>query len=194
MDVDSSNDAYIEEYERARNTLATSNWSHGLQQLEQLAHRGSITSILLVADEMRKGQLYNQDLPGAEAWYKVAVDSGSARGLFGLGLTYLLMGRSSEAIQYLESAIARDYAPAYNALAGIYFRGDGVLIDRQKARDLWRGGACRGHLPAKKNLLHQSLHGRYGIWGRIVALMNLLPVVLEISVIKVTSPYSDRLR
>ncbi|MDB5492720.1 MAG: hypothetical protein JWP86_57, partial [Phenylobacterium sp.] len=152
-DSDARDDPFIAEYERARDSLHTSEWRRRLEELEQLAYRGSIMSILLVSDAMRDGWMYDQDLPGAEAWYRVAVESGSARGLFGLGLTHLLMGRFSEAVQDLEAAIARNYPPAYNALAGIYFRGDGVPVDRPRARHLWRKGAAMGHLPAKRNLV-----------------------------------------
>jgi TPR repeat protein len=129
-DIDARSDPHLAEYERARDLLQTSDWRDGLKELEGLAHRGSIMSMLLVSDAMRNGWLYHQDLPRAEAWYQVAVESGSARGLFGLGLTRLLMGRYSQAIQDLEAAIARRFPPAYNALAGIYFRGDGVPADR----------------------------------------------------------------
>lgn len=117
-------------------------------------------SMLLVSDAMRVGWMYDRDLPGAEAWYRVAAESGSARGFFGLGLTHLEMSRFSDVVQDLEAAIARHYPPAYNALAGMYSRGDGVPVNRQRALDLWRKGASLGHLPAKRNLVLQSLWGR----------------------------------
>ena len=129
FDADASNDPFLVDYERARDLLQTADWRQGLQELEGLARRGSIMSILLVADAMRDGWKYDKDLPGAEAWYRVAAESGSARGLFGRGLTHLLMDRFSEAIQDLEATIARGYPPAFNALAGVYFRGDGVPVD-----------------------------------------------------------------
>lgn len=193
-DVDARNDPLLAEYERARDLLQGSDWRQGLEEMEGLARRGSLMSMLLVSDAMRDGWMYDQDLPGAEAWYQVAVESGSARGLFGLGLTHLLMDRFSEAIQDLEAAIARGYPPAYNALAGIYFRGDGVPVDRQRALNLWRKGASLGHLPAKRNLVRESIHGRYGLLGRVAGWLNLLPVAFEIGTVRTTNRYTDRLR
>jgi len=193
-DVDARNDPLLADYVQARDLLHTADWRVGLRELEQLAHRGSIMSMLLVSDAMRDGWMYDQDLPGAEAWYRVAVRSGSARGLFGLGLTHLLMGRFAEAIQDLEEAVARDFPPALNALAGIYFRGDGVPVDRRKALDLWRRGASLGHLPAKRNLVQQSIHGRLGASRIIEGLMALLPFACEWVTVRRTSPYTDRLR
>jgi|GEM_PF-2810100 len=160
--------------------------------MERLAYGGSLMSMLLVSDAMRTGWMYDQDLPGAENWYRVAVESGSARGLYGLGLTRLQMGRFSEAIQDLEAAIARGFPPAYNALAGIYFRGDGVPVDRRRALDLWLKGAALGHLPAKRNLVQQRLHGRYGFWVRVTGALNVLPIAIEI--VTRTNRHTDRMR
>lgn len=125
---------------------------------------------------------------------KVAVDSGSPRGLLGLGRTHLQMNRFADAIQDLETAIEQGYAPAYNLLACMYFNGQGVAVDRRRARELWRKGASLGHLPSKRNLLQQSLNGRYGFRGRIEALIKFLPTVVEFAVTQVTNRHTDRLR
>lgn len=193
-DVDARNDPFLAEYERARDAVRGPDWERGLQELERLAHKGSLMSTLLVSDAMRTGWMYDQDLPGAEAWYQSAAASGSARGLFGLGLTYLVTDRFGEAIQSLEAAIAREFPPAYNALAGIYFRGDGVPADRSKALSLWRRGAALGHVPAKLNMTRQQIAGHYGLWGRVIGFLNILPAALGVVEAKASAPYSDRLR
>lgn len=193
-DIDARSDPHMAEYERARDLAQTSDWRQALQDLERLAHAGSIMSILMVSDAMLTGWSYAQDLPRAEAWYQVAVESGSARGLVGLGLTHLLMGRYSEAIQDFEAAIARGFPPAYNALAGIYFRGDGVPVDRRRALELYRKGASLGHLPAWRNLVQQSLHGRFGPFRRVVGLLTAFPMAYELVRVKAKTPYTDRLR
>ncbi|HYC73831.1 MAG TPA: hypothetical protein VEC04_03230 [Brevundimonas sp.] len=151
-------------------------------------------SILFVADAMRVGSMYEPDLPGAEAWYKVAEKSGSVRGTFGLGLTYLRMGRIAEARRKLEEAISKNYPPAFNALAGIYFRGDGAAQDLQRARDLWRKGASLGHLPARRNLLAQQLRGRYGVLDFIAGVISFVPTIASIVSTRLKNPYTDLLR
>lgn len=193
-DIDVRNDPLLAEYERARDLLQGTEWSQGLDDMEALAHRGSMMGTLLVADALLHGWMYDQDLPRAESWFEVAVAWGSARGLFGLGLTHLLMDRFSEAIQELEAAITRNFPPAYNALAGIYARGDGVPVDRQRALQLWRKGAALGHLPAKRNLLRALVQGRYGFWGRVEGFLNVVPVAFEIVRVRNTNRYTDRLR
>lgn len=195
-DVDARNDPLLAEYERARGLLWGSDWRRGLDELEGLAHQGSLMSMLLVADAMRVGWGYDQHLPEAEAWYQVAVESGSVRGLCGLGLTHLQMGRFSDAIQDLEAAIARDFPPAYNAMAGVYFRGDGVPVDRQRALRLWRRGASLGHLGAKRDLLQALIQGRYGLLGRVEGVLKALPLAIEIvrTRNRYGNGYTDRLR
>lgn len=194
FDVDARNDPFLAEYEKARDLLSGSDWRQGLAQIEHLASLGSIMSILLVSDNLRNGGLYDQDLRAAEAWYQVAITYGSGRGLFGIGLTHLLMGRFDESVLNLEAAISKNYPPALNSLAGIYFRGDGVPVDIRRALALWRKGAALGHIPAKRNLIEQSLQGRLGPYRYLLGILTLVPVALEISAAKSKFQYSDRLR
>jgi tetratricopeptide (TPR) repeat protein len=72
---------------------------------------------LYIADAMRLGTLYDEDLRGAERWYIAAAQAGSGRALTGLALTYLAMGRREEAIAELRKATRLPYPPAFNILA-----------------------------------------------------------------------------
>jgi tetratricopeptide (TPR) repeat protein len=180
FDRDARSDPYLAEYKRVVDLLWTSEWRPALKELEGLARNGSIMSILLIADLIRAGRMYERDLPGAEEWYRIAVETGSARGHFGLGLTYRDMGRLEDAVRELEVAIARNFPPALNALAVMYFRGEAGLVDRPKALDLWRRGASLGHIPSKRNLVEQYVHGSYGLWRRILGNVAVLPVAIEI--------------
>jgi hypothetical protein len=174
-------DPYFVDFERARDLLKGSEWRRGLKELEGLAHSGSIMSMLLVSSCMLEGWGYDQDLPGAEAWYRVAAESGFARGFFGLGLTHLRMGRFSEAVEDLEVSISKGYPPAYNALAYIYWRGgDGIQIDRRRAFELWKTGSTFGHLEARKGLVMAHIQGCAGIGGRVEGYLNLLPLAVKI--------------
>jgi TPR repeat protein len=179
-DVDARGDPYLAEFERARDLLQGSEWRRGLKDLEDLAHRGSIMSMLLVSGCMLEGWGYDQDLPGAEAWYRVAAQSGSARGYFGLGLARLRMGRFREAIDALEAAISNGYPPAYNALAYIYSQGEGVPIDRRRALGLWRTGSSLGHLASKRGLTWALVHGYAGIRGRFEGFLHVFPLAVRI--------------
>lgn len=179
-DVDARDDPYWAEFECALDLLQGPEWPRGLGELEDLAHRGSIMSMLLVSGCMLEGWGYDQDLPGAEAWYRVAAKSGSARGYFGLGLARLRMARFREAIDDLEAAASKGYPPAYNALAYIYSRGEGVPVDRHRALGLWRTGASLGHLASKHGLTWALVRGHAGIRGRFEGLLNVFPLAVRL--------------
>lgn len=193
-DADARDDLLFAEYERARDLLYGKDWRRGLQELESLANRGSVMSILLIADALRRGWKYARDLPNAEAWYQVAVERGSVRGRYGLGLTHIAMGRFDKAIEGLNAAIIRNYPPAYSVLAGIYFEGKGVPVDRKKALNLWRRGASLGHLPSKRNLAYQRLRGADGLVGRIKGFFTGLQWAIEMVGVQDRNRYTDRLR
>lgn len=174
-------DPFCEEFERARSLLEGAEWQRGLEELEGLASRGSVLSTICVAGCMLEGWGYDQDLPGAEAWFHVAADAGFSAGLFGLGLTYLRMGRFSEAAQELQKAVSRNYRPAYNALAYLYSRGEGVSPDRRQALALWRTGASQGHLAAKRGLARALIHGYGGFKGRVEGVGYTVRLAFEIA-------------
>jgi TPR repeat protein len=186
-------DPYLDEYVRARDLMATDR-IQAIKDMEALAHRGSVLSMFFVADAVRDGYIYERDLSCAERWYEAAAAAGWARGLTGLALTHLLMGRTEEAVKELEAAIEDNYPPAMNTLAGIYFRGDGGFTDKSKALALWKRGASLGHFHAKRHLIDQSLHGKFGFWRRLMAVPQIASLIADHISIHGTNPYTDRLR
>ncbi len=192
-DIDARSDPYLDEYVKARDRIAAEGpWA--VKEMEALAYRGSIMSILYVSDAMRAGTTYDQDLLGAERWYEVAMASGSIRGLAGLASTHLLMGRVEQAVTELEAAVEKSYPPAMNDLAGMYFRGDLGRRDKPKALALYRRGAALGHYPSKRNLVRLSLHGGFGFWRRWVAIAQIPGVIADHFKIQSTNRYTDRMR
>lgn len=178
--LEALNDPHREQFEQARAMLDGPEWRSGLEELETLAHEGSMLSALSVASCMLEGWGYEQDLPGAEAWYRVAADAGFSAGAFGLGLTYIRMRRFAEAAEELRRAEERDYRPACNALAYLHARGEGVPLDRKKALTLWRTGASQGHPSARISLARALLILGYGgLQGRLEGLGQLFRLVSE---------------
>jgi TPR repeat protein len=177
--LEALDDPFREEFERARALLDGPEWERGLDELEALAHAGSMLSTICVAGCMTKNWYDHKDLAGAEAWYRVAAEAGYSAGHFGLGVTYLQRGRFSEALVEFQEAAASNYRPAYNALAYLYSRGEGVALDRRKALALWRKGASQGHQRAKFALAGALLHGYGGVRGRFEGLAHLFRLMAE---------------
>ena len=193
FDEEEQRDPHLAEYVAARRLLNT-DLRQGLRIMEELSHRGSIMSILFVADAMRTGWEYEQDLPGAERWYQVAVDAGSMRGLWGLALTHRRMGKHDEAIRELELAISNNYPPAMNTLASINYIGSGVSTDKAKAYELWRRGAALGHFYSKRNLAWRYLRGELGFWSRIFSISMFFSLLFDVIFIISRNKYSYRMR
>lgn len=178
--LEALDDPFREEFERARALLDGPEWERGLKELETLAHAGSMLSTICVAGCMAKGWYNHQNLPGAEAWYRVAAEAGYSVGFFGLGVTYHRMGRFSDASAEFQEAASRNYSPAHNALAYLYSRGEGVPLDRQQALALWRTGASQGHQQARRALAKALIHGYGGLKGRFEGLGQMFGLVAEV--------------
>lgn len=173
-------DPFRAEFERARALLDGPEWEEGLERLETLAHAGSMLSTICVAGCMTKGWYGYDDLPGAEAWYRVAAEAGYSAAFFGLGVTYYRMGRFSDAFVAYEEAASRGFPAAYYGLACLYWCGEGVSQDRQHALVLWREGASLGHQKSSHELARAQLHGYEGFRGRIEGLRYLFRMIAKI--------------
>ena len=193
FDLDASGDPYLLDYEAAR-SLTASDWQAGSREMERLAHSGSIMALLFVAEAMRDGRIYDQDLPGAENWFNVAVESTSVRGLWGRALTHLYMGRTEEAVGELEEAINRIYPPAMNSLARLYFTGTGVEKNKDKALALWRKASKMGHLPSRRNLIIVYMRGEYGARRVILGLGVCFLYIFKLYAVYSGNRDTDRLR
>lgn len=189
-----SQDLHIDRYKVARDRLHSDEWESGLNDLETLAHEGSLLSALLIADALREGRLYKQDLQMAEKWYSAAAESGSLRGCFGLGLTHLKLEQHDEAVRLLNLAAEAGYPPALNVLAGIYFRGNLSVRDRAKAEDFWNRAIDAGHVSAKVNYNFHKARGGYGVLRIPGGVVNYISAREEQERIKSISDEFDRLR
>lgn len=187
-------DLHVHRYTAARDKLHSEEWEAGLDDLEALAHEGSVLSMLLVADAMRDGWLYRQDLEMAKKWYAVAAESGALRGWFGLGLTYLKSEQYREAVRYLNMAADAGYPPALNTLAGMYFRGDLGVRDIAKAGRYWSDAIDAGHVSAKVSFNFWRARGRYGVLQILPGIANYVAARSEQDRIRSIPQEFDRVR
>jgi TPR repeat protein len=193
FDRDQDIDPYFREYMSARSLLADEPVAAAIE-MQALANRGSIMSVLYTADALRMGWGYDQDLPKAERWYRVAADAGSHRALHGLGLTYYAMGRHEESRKEWELAVSRGFPPSMNALGSVYFNGIGVAVDKQRALELWRRGAAAGHLYSKRSLAFEFLKGQFGPSKILEGVGLYLSMAAQAFKVMSGDPHSDERR
>jgi len=74
-----------------------------------------------------------QDMDAALAYYMRAASRGHAAAKFNLGSFYRRTGEPARAVECYESASDRGHVRATKVLAIIFYRGDGVPIDRSRA-------------------------------------------------------------
>jgi TPR repeat protein len=121
----------------------------GLARLESLADRGSMNSMLYIADAYRLGEGVSADFVKAEHWYRRAAELDSVIANDVLGRIWLKAGLTDNAIAAFSKAAERGYAPAIYALGRIYLSGVGVAIDEQRAISLLEQAMALGSLHAK---------------------------------------------
>jgi TPR repeat protein len=188
-------DPFEREYETARDGLHSDTWREAVKRLEWLAESGSILSLLLIADAMRDGGwIYHRDLEGAKLWYQIGIDNGSLRALYGMGVAHNRSGDFAKALEVLEQAAARGYAPAFGALANMHYHGAGVPRDRRAAEVLWRKAASLGQLKSAMNLAACQVKGQYGLRGWLEGIVTIWPTVMAFVDERNDRPYSERLR
>ena len=161
------NDPYLSEYLSAGRTLDRDR-PQALREIESLARRGSVLSMLFVADSLRRGSDWKIDLDKSAGWYGHAASLGSGRAMYGLGRVHLARRELDKAIDALEAACDRGCGAAMWTLGLLYKQGgDGVAPDIDKARALFERGASQGHIWSSRTLSILLMSGRYGFWARL---------------------------
>ena len=144
-----------EQYEQSYNIFYT------------LAKNGDIDSQKNIANMLLYGLGTKKDEEEAYLWYKRIADSGDSKsqhaisgcyihGLYGFPVDYDL------AIKYLKEASKENYAAAKYDLAIMYFNGNGVVKDKNKARELLEENSKNGHNDSMKLLATYYLKGEFG--------------------------------
>jgi len=154
-------DPYEAEFRRASISALAGN-AKGWREIERLYEAGSPRSSLLIADALRIGRPYAQDLQYARRIYERAAKVGFVRGTHGMGLVDRKLDQYKKAIDEFSYCIERNYAPSMNILALMYMYGEGVSRDISASYDLWVRASKLGHSRSGKNLGLFLIRGFYG--------------------------------
>jgi TPR repeat protein len=119
-----------------------------------LAEAGDVTAQVQIADFCLSGLGAARSLPDALKWFGAAAAQGSTDAQVQLA-TLLLQAEDAtdkdavEAVELFQRAAARGNVDAEYNLGVCYRRGIGVAADRDKARQLYREAAIKGHNSAQ---------------------------------------------
>ena len=165
-----------------------------IDDLQRLARRGSLMSMVYLGNIYRRGEAdVPPDLTTAECWFRRAADKGSLVALFHLSILYLNQKRYPEAEAALTDGSRRDYAPSAYWLARLYWHGP---LDRRRPAEvvaLLERAANAGHIWANRDLGIGYLRGSFGLRpfrGLILLLRGAMAFLREFQ----SDPKSQRLR
>src|SRR5262245_44785590 len=162
-DIRWENEPDIEEYRRL-DALFKVDAERALAGFETLAKRGSIASMLYLAEEYRTGgPSRSKDLNKAKHWYAKADQEGLASASYMLGVVCTRLNEYDEAFAAFSRGATHDYLPAIYRLAMMHHDGLGTSQDIDRCRALLEIAASRGHLFAKRDLATLFIRGRFGL-------------------------------
>src|SRR6478752_6407261 len=121
----------LDELRRLHGLLSTDP-GRALAGLKELADRGSLMSMVYVANAYRKGIGTSVDTSRSEDWYRRAAAAGSALASYELGRICLDAKDYEGAHREFSDSAAKEYPPSMNLLAMMYVHGKGVDVDLKR--------------------------------------------------------------
>lgn len=162
MSIDWTLEPDLDELRRAADEL-TSDPLKALHDLERLAERGSLASMLFIGQAYESGSAGHTNLERAEEWYRRAADAGQIRATFALGRLYQRRGDHAKARVMYERGANAGHSPSMRALAMCYFCGRGASESREKSREWWKEAITSGNIYAIRDLGCFSVRGKFGL-------------------------------
>lgn len=175
MDVDWASEPDLEKLREAQ-ALIGRNTARAIVELRALADRGSVMSIVYLADIFENGRGIDRNDLEAERLYKQAYALGSHIAMFNLGAHYFNRKNYKMADEVFSIGSSRgDSASTYH-LARIYLLDRSVPDNVERARKLLEEAASAGHILAKKRLALLLMKERYGWRNKMKGLWMFLKV------------------
>lgn len=111
--------------------------------------------------------------------WRAAAGQGHALAQYNLGGHLVLhaqdRSRLEEGVQWLTKSAEQGDGDAQFFLGNLYFTGEGVKRDEERARTLWRQAAARGHAQARRALEGADLHMRSSATWHVAAVAETMP-------------------
>jgi TPR repeat protein len=142
--------------------LRESNPTEAFDELRDLAKLGSEASMLLLGRTYHVGAGLPQDRSLAETWYRRAMDAGSVKGGYALGILFMQHGEFQNAFEAFEHGASRGFAPSLNKLGMLYLSGDVGIPNMERGRTLLERASALGHVYGRRNLGVLFIKGKFG--------------------------------
>ena len=127
------------------------------QWFEKAANLGNPNSQISIGLLYKEGNGVNKNYGVARQWFKKAADKNDVKGLFHLGMSYMIdefgnIDDPEQGLVWIRKAAALNYPIALYILGLAYRDGLGMDQDLYKAKDFLRKASSLGYEPARKVL------------------------------------------
>jgi len=131
----------------------------GLENLKELAERGSVISKIYLAEAYEKGVAGDPDLATSVDWLRRATESGSSYAFYKLGRLWLRTRQYARAYEAFRTAAGDNFAPAQALLGEMYLKGAAVQKNVDRAIEFFEQAASQGNLYAMGWLITLYVNG-----------------------------------
>lgn len=168
--------------------------ARAVAKLTELAERGSLMSVVYLAESYKKGIGVNVDVEKADELYNRAAKGGSVVALHHIGRDYLEKSQFSKAEEAFKISADKGYLPSVGQLGKMYAKGIGVPEDLNKGREYLERASSAGYVYAKGELARLLMRGKFGNLARIRGAALFLVAIKDVFVVIFTDPLREHLR
>jgi len=180
-----------EELKRASALFEEDRYEEAFEKYRGLAEKGTVTAQLLLGWLYQVGKGVQQNVAEAKKWYEKAAITQSPQAQFYLGNLFRTMGEYNQVLDWLERSAAQGYSPAIYLLGQLYYMGEGVDLDKQKASEYFKRAAEKGHLFAQRNIAYDMIKGRHGMARIPLGVLLMVRGLWQVIRVTFTDPDSD---
>ena len=196
--LDWSKEPDIARFEQAREMLAPNNLlardaPTAINELEELAARGSIASMWYLGWAFERGKVVPVNKARAEKWFRLGAEQGPLSMRRNLAAFYMNDNRFAEAKPILELLTEQNFPPGVRMLGRMYANGLGVERDIPKARELLERASASGNIRAKILLAKYWMSGKFGKKRRLRAFVLAWQATRDKDHLESVFPSSSRL-
>lgn len=166
-----------------------------ISDLENLVSKGSALGLYYLGHTYLRGPIeFRNDELGKELWQRAA-NMGVIEASLQLVSVYKYEGTYQSAVSELEKLSEQEFSPATFSLGRMYYLGEGVERDFDKALKYWRKAEIEGHLNARRWHSIVLRRGELGAMGTLSGYLKMLGLIAPFVAYGLRHPHGgDRLR
>lgn len=175
--------------------LAESDPDSAVEEMNRLAQKGSILSMVFLGDAYLVGRWgVTKDPDLGEHWLRRSAAGGSIEGAYHLARHLLGRGDYEAALDEYRRLASYGFSPAAFVLGALHYKGEIVAKDVRKALEYFREAGRLGHLPSRHWISYILMNNDMGFISWLHGLAKRVSLVIPFVKTKVMYPESDCLR